>query len=102
MSDVHTYPVPDEWAKKAWIDSAKYDEMYKRSIDDPEGFWAEQAEKSATATGKVTVCFVRAGATNANSDLGLAKAIMPILANNFPERLDRVLVYPTGIGYRAA
>ena len=27
---------------------------------------------------------------------------MPILANNFPERLDRVLVYPTGIGYRAA
>ena len=65
-------------------------------------FWAEQAEKSATATGKVTVCFVRAGATNANSDLGLAKAIMRILANNFPERLDRVLVYPTGIGYRAA
>ncbi len=45
MSDVITYPVPDEWAKKAWIDSAKYDEMYKRSIDDPEGFWAEQAER---------------------------------------------------------
>ena len=38
------YPVPADWASKAHCDNAKYLEMYRRSIDDPEGFWAEQAE----------------------------------------------------------
>ncbi len=45
MSDSKLYPVPAELAAKAWIDEAKYKEMYQRSIDDPEGFWAEQAEQ---------------------------------------------------------
>ncbi len=39
------YPVPENWAKNAWCDSEKYLAMYKRSIEDPEGFWAEQAER---------------------------------------------------------
>ncbi len=31
---------------RAWISSMEqYDEIYKRSVDDPEGFWAEQAEE---------------------------------------------------------
>ena len=34
-----------EAKKRAHIDDAKYQEMYKRSIDDPEGFWAEQANE---------------------------------------------------------
>jgi len=45
MSEEKTYPVPAEVAKAAYIDDAKYQEMYKRSIDDPEGFWAEQADE---------------------------------------------------------
>ncbi len=45
MSEEKTYPVPAEIAKAAYIDVAKYQEMYKRSIDDPEGFWAEQADE---------------------------------------------------------
>ena len=45
MSDVKLYPVPEEFAKQANIDAASYDEMYQRSIKDPEGFWGEQAEK---------------------------------------------------------
>ena len=66
-------------------------------------FWAEQAEKEdASTTGKITLVFVRAGATAANGDLTLARAIAPLLSNNFPERLDKVLVYPTGPGFRAA
>ena len=38
---------PPQWVKdRAYVSSMEdYDEMYKRSIDDPEGFWAEQAEK---------------------------------------------------------
>ncbi|MEJ2181102.1 MAG: acetyl-coenzyme A synthetase N-terminal domain-containing protein, partial [Gammaproteobacteria bacterium] len=43
MSDVKVYPVPAEFAAKSYIDQARYEEMYKRSVEDPEGFWAEQA-----------------------------------------------------------
>src|ERR1700680_2944565 len=39
------YDVPAEWAKRAWADQAKYQEMYARSIRDPNGFWAEQAKR---------------------------------------------------------
>ncbi len=48
MSDNKVYPVPAEIAAKAHIDAAKYQQMYKRSVDDPEGFWAEQAETFLT------------------------------------------------------
>jgi acetyl-CoA synthetase len=37
------YPVPAEFAARAHIDEARYQQMYQRSIDDPEGFWGEQA-----------------------------------------------------------
>ena len=40
MSD-KVYPVPAEWARRAWVDEAKYAEMYKRSVRDPAGFWGE-------------------------------------------------------------
>jgi len=39
------YPVPEEFAAQANITSEQYDAMYKRSIEDPEGFWAEQADR---------------------------------------------------------
>jgi acetyl-CoA synthetase len=39
------YDVPAEWSKRAWIDEAKYREMYARSLSDPKGFWAEQAKR---------------------------------------------------------
>jgi acetyl-CoA synthetase len=33
-----------EWSANAWIKSeAEYEAMYKRSIDDPDGFWSERA-----------------------------------------------------------
>ena len=38
MSD-KVYDVPAEWAKRAWVTAAKYEEMYKRSLADPNGFW---------------------------------------------------------------
>ncbi len=45
MTDVKTYPVPEAVAKTAHINIEKYEEMYARSLADPEGFWAEQAEE---------------------------------------------------------
>ena len=40
------YEVPAEWAKRAWINQAQYEEMYARSITDPQGFWASTASAS--------------------------------------------------------
>ena len=45
MSEVHLHPVPAEFAKNALIDKAKYEEMYKASIEDNEGFWAEHGKR---------------------------------------------------------
>ena len=45
MSDVHIHPVPAEFAKSAHIDKAKYEEMYKASVEDNEGFWAEHGKR---------------------------------------------------------
>src|SRR5579871_4588983 len=39
------YDVPIDWAKRAWIDDAKYREMYARSVSDPNTFWSEQAKR---------------------------------------------------------
>ncbi|HET9689402.1 MAG TPA: AMP-binding protein, partial [Pseudolabrys sp.] len=44
MSD-KVYDVPAEWRKRAYIDEAKYKELYARSVKDPNGFWAEQAKR---------------------------------------------------------
>ena len=39
------YKVPSEWKKKTWCTNDQYLGLYKRSLDDPEGFWAEQAKR---------------------------------------------------------
>jgi len=39
------YDVPAQWTKRAFVDDAKYKEMYARSIKDPNGFWAEQSKR---------------------------------------------------------
>jgi acetyl-CoA synthetase len=39
------YEVPAEWKKRAFIDDAKYQEMYAASVRAPEAFWAEQAKR---------------------------------------------------------
>ena len=45
MSEIKTYPVSAETARAAHADNDKYLEMYQRSVDDPEGFWGEQANE---------------------------------------------------------
>ncbi len=39
------FPVPEAIARSAHCDDAKYQIMYRRSIEDPDGFWAEQAKR---------------------------------------------------------
>ncbi len=44
MSEVHVVPVPAEVEDRAYINDEQYRAMYERSIADPDGFWAEQAD----------------------------------------------------------
>ena len=45
MSHAEVFPVPEAIARASHCDNAKYLEMYRRSIEDPAGFWREQAKR---------------------------------------------------------
>jgi acetyl-CoA synthetase len=45
MDEKRIFPSPKDFSKKAYIKSMdEYKKIYKRSVDDPEGFWAEMAQ----------------------------------------------------------
>jgi acetyl-CoA synthetase len=48
MPDVKVYDVLPDAAARAHISDDKYQEMYARSVSDPDGFWAEQAKEFVT------------------------------------------------------
>ncbi|HEC17487.1 MAG TPA: acetate--CoA ligase [Sedimenticola sp.] len=48
MSEEKVYPVPAGFAANALINAEQYERMYRRSVEDPDGFWAEQAEQFVT------------------------------------------------------
>ncbi|MDQ2075946.1 acetate--CoA ligase [Marinimicrobium sp. ABcell2] len=48
MSEHHVYPVPEHFKQHAAIDADRYQQMYQQSVQDPEAFWAEQAETFLT------------------------------------------------------
>ncbi len=52
MDDNRIYPVALPNAEDAYIDEARYQEMYRRSIESPEEFWSQQAEKYLTYSKK--------------------------------------------------
>ena len=46
LRENRVFPPPAEFSRKAHVSGRKaYDELYKRSVDDPEGFWAGLAEQ---------------------------------------------------------
>jgi len=45
MSEDTIYPVPEDFAAQANITAEQYEADYKRSVEDPEGFWAEKANE---------------------------------------------------------
>jgi len=45
MSEIKTYQVPEAIKKNAHINNEQYLAMYKQSLENPDEFWAEQAEK---------------------------------------------------------
>jgi acetyl-CoA synthetase len=76
MSHNVVHPVPEEWKQRAWIDNDRYLVEYQRSIDDPEGFWAEHGKrldwikpyteiKDCSYTGDVSIRWFADGTLNA-------------------------------------
>ncbi|MGG7644341.1 acetate--CoA ligase [Rhodovulum sp. YNF3179] len=43
-SEAKTYPPSPDFAKKAHVDAETYETMYRASVEDPDGFWGEQAK----------------------------------------------------------
>ena len=70
------YDVPAAWAKKAWLNDAKYKKMYAASIKDPDKFWAEHGKRidwfkpyskvrnASYKPGKVSIKWYEDGTTN--------------------------------------
>lgn len=46
------YPIPKEFRERAYITELLYRTLYRRSVDDPEGFWSEQAEAFVSWSGR--------------------------------------------------
>ena len=45
-TEKRTFPPSKEFSERAHVKSIEqYEQLYKRSIEDPDGFWAEMAEK---------------------------------------------------------
>ena len=45
MSELVVHPVPKEWAENALIDAQAYADKYRRSVEDPDAFWREEAQR---------------------------------------------------------
>ncbi|MFM2041896.1 MAG: acetyl-coenzyme synthetase [Pseudomonadota bacterium] len=45
MSNTSTFPPPDSVAQAAWVDATAYQQMYDRSLADPDGFWGEHGKR---------------------------------------------------------
>ncbi len=45
MTDEKVYSVPGAWAGSAYVDAAKYEEMYQTSVSDPDAFWGEHGKR---------------------------------------------------------
>lgn len=42
---ITNFPVSSEWDRSAWINREKYLNLYKRSVENPDAFWSEQAAR---------------------------------------------------------
>jgi acetyl-CoA synthetase len=45
VSESVVHPVPREWAENALIDAQAYADKYRRSVEDPDGFWRDEAQR---------------------------------------------------------
>jgi acetyl-CoA synthetase len=94
MPDDPLIPVAEETATHALIDLAKYEEMYKASITDPDAFWREHGRritwikpytrvKNTTFKGKVSIEWYEDGTLNACANC---------VDRHLPQRADQTAI----------
>jgi acetyl-CoA synthetase len=92
MHEDRIFPVPEQFARQAWIDEAAYQRAYRRSIDDPEGFWSEQADRLAWYRRPASIRDVSYGPDNVHirwfAD-GTLNASVNCLDRHLPTRAER-------------
>lgn len=89
------FPVSTEWAKRAWLDKAKYEEMYASSIKDPEDFWGNEGKRldwikpyskvknTSYAPGNVSIKWYEDGTLNVSANC---------IDRHLEERADQVAI----------
>ncbi len=45
MSEDKVYRVSADWKRRAFVDQAEYERMYRESVDDPDRFWGEHGQR---------------------------------------------------------
>ncbi|MGE0651683.1 MAG: acetate--CoA ligase [Alphaproteobacteria bacterium] len=94
MPDDPLIPIAEEIATHALIDAARYEEMYKASVADPETFWREHGRritwikpytkvKNTTFTGKVSIKWYEDGTLNACANC---------VDRHLPQRADQTAI----------
>ncbi len=98
MTESTTRPVFPSIAEKAHIDADTYEKDYQRSVEDPDGFWAEQADKYLTFYSKWdTVCEFDFHKGNASWFEGATLNVSyNCLDRHLPERADQVAFFWEG------
>ena len=95
MSNI--YPVPSDWAEKAFMTSDGYEAAYRRSLSDPENFWRNEAERIDWMTP-----FTKVKNTSFNeADFGIKwfeDGVLNVSANcldrHLPQRTNDVAIIP--------
>ncbi len=96
MSDQElVFPVPTGWKGKAWIDAAGYRRAYKRSLCDPNTFWAAEAASFEWIRKPTRIREVSFGPTDVHirwfAD-GVLNASVNCLDRHVPERARRTAI----------
>lgn len=80
MSEIKTYPVKDHIGSTTLLNNEQYEAMYTYSVEDPEGFWAEQGKRidwikpftqvrdATFAENKVDINWYKDGTLNASAN----------------------------------
>jgi len=76
-----------------WPKERDFDEQVRMSV-----WWVQQAIASLPPDkSKFTLLINRIGSVQGNIDVEIDKAVLTIFQDNFPERLHRCVVYPSGV-----
>lgn len=99
MSHATVYPVPVSAAERSLLTNEQYSQMYQRSVNEPDAFWAEhgkrlhwfspfsQVKNTSFAAGKVSINWFADGVLNASYNC---------LDRHLPERANQVAYFWEG------